>query len=141
MNEDKVFFDTNVLVYCFDRKDVRKQVVAHELVLESGAAGQGKISYQVHQEFASVAIRILKDRKAARRMIGGFEQLACGLATVGYSETLFTRALGLWDQWALSWYDSLIVAAALEGNCAVLYTEDMQHGIEIDGMRIVNPFL
>jgi predicted nucleic acid-binding protein len=141
MNEDKVFFDTNVLVYCFDRKDWRKQVVAHESVLECGAAGRGTISYQVHQEFASVAIRILKDRKAARRMIGGFEQLACGLATIGYSEKLFNRALGLWDQYALSWYDSLIVAAALESSCAILYTEDMQHGMEIDGMRIVNPFL
>jgi predicted nucleic acid-binding protein len=140
MNDDKAFFDTNILIYCFDLKDARKREGAHSLVLEYGALERGAISYQVHQEFASVAIRMLRDTISVRRMLSGFEQLAFGLVTVGFSERIYHRAIDLWDEYSLSWYDALIVAAALEGRCGILYTEDMQHGLEIDGMRIVNPF-
>lgn len=141
MNGDRAFFDSNILIYCFDRQDHRKREVAHGLVLEKGTAGMGVISYQVHQEFASVSIRRLKEPVKVRRMLEGFEHLAIGLETLGFTEVLFRRAIRLWERYSLSWYDSLIVAAALEGRCEVLFSEDLQHGLEIDGMRIVNPFL
>jgi predicted nucleic acid-binding protein len=141
MNGDRAFFDSNILIYCFDRQDDRKREVAHSLVLEKGATGAGVISYQVHQEFASVSIRRLKEPAKVRRMLEGFEHLAFGLETLPFTEVLFRQAVRLWERYSLAWYDSLIVAAALEGRCEVLFSEDLQHGLEIDGMRIVNPFL
>lgn len=140
MSGDRAFFDTNILVYCFDQDDARKREVAHNLVLEQGAIELGVISYQVHHEFASVAIRRLKEPPKVRRMLAGFEQLAFGLKTVPFSERLFQRAISLWERHSLAWYDSLILAAAIEARCSVLYSEDLQHGLEVDGTRVVNPF-
>ena len=140
MSDDRVFFDTNILVYCFDQQDERKREVAHALVLEAGAQGQGVVSYQVQQEFTSVTIRKLREASKVRRMLGGYEQLSFGLRTIPSSEGLFRRAMDLWERYSLAWYDSLIIAAALEGRCEVLYSEDLQDGLEVDGMRVVNPF-
>ncbi len=140
MSAGRAFFDTSVLVYCFDQKDARKRLIAHALVLEQGSLEAGVISYQVHQEFTSVAIRLLREVSKVRRILAGFEHLSLGLKTVPPSEKLFQMAIDLWDRYSLAWYDALIVAAALEGRCDVLYSEDLQDGLEIDGLRIVNPF-
>ncbi len=140
MSAGRAFFDTNVLVYCFDQKDARKRLIAHALVLEQGSLEAGVISYQVHQEFTSVAIRLLREAPKVRRILAGFQHLSFGLKTVPPSEKLFQMAIDLWDRYSLAWYDALIVAAALEGRCDVLYSEDLQDGLEIDGLRIVNPF-
>ncbi len=140
MKGDKTFFDTNILVYCFDQKDPRKRGIAHDLVMKQGAVERGVISYQVQQEFMAVAIRLLKEAPKVRRMLSNLEQISFGLHMVGASERLFQDAFELWERHSLSWYDAIIVAAALEGDCGILYTEDMHHGLEIDGLRIVNPF-
>ena len=138
---DRVFFDTNVLVYCFDQKDERKCRTAHSLVLEQGAMERGVISYQVQQEFVSVTIRRLNDPVNVLRMLAGFEQLYFGLQLVHSSEVVLNRAIELWENHSFSWYDTLIVAAALQARCAILYSEDMQDGLEFVGLRIVIPFL
>lgn len=52
----------------------------------------------------------------------------------------YARALALQDRHRFSFYDSLIVAAALEAGCRRLLTEDLQHGQRIEGLRIENPF-
>lgn len=140
MSVARAFFDTSILVYCFDQQDARKRIAAHKLVLEQVSLEAGVISYQVHQEFTSVAIRRLREAPKVRRILAGFEHLCFGLHTVAPSERLFHLAIDLWDRYSLSWYDALIVAAALEGRCDVLYSEDLQDGLEIDGLRIVNPF-
>jgi predicted nucleic acid-binding protein len=54
---------------------------------------------------------------------------------------LFSDALDIRSRHKLSWYDSLIVAAAVEAGCGVLYTEDLRHGMKINGVQIENPFL
>jgi predicted nucleic acid-binding protein len=54
---------------------------------------------------------------------------------------LFREALTIYKRHKLSWYDSLIMAAAVEAGCSVIYTEDMHHGAKIGGVRIENPFL
>ena len=56
------------------------------------------------------------------------------------SAGLYTQALELKARWKFSFYDSLIVAAALEAGCKRLYSEDLQHGQRIQGLRIENPF-
>jgi len=66
--------------------------------------------------------------------------LAGPLHIVHSSNALFTRAYQLWSRFQFQWYDSLIVAAGVEAGCDVLYSEDLQDGLDIDDMRIVNPF-
>ena len=63
------------------------------------------------------------------------------LLAVNSSQTLYGEAIRLTRRYLLSWYDSLIVAAALEAECGVLYSEDLQHGQKIGNLRVENPFL
>ncbi len=62
------------------------------------------------------------------------------LLAVHSSPALYMEALRIEAKHRFAWYDSLIVAAALEGQCETLYSEDLQHGREIEGLRIENPF-
>ncbi len=63
------------------------------------------------------------------------------LLAIHSSQALYGEALQLSTKFSLSWYDSLIVAAALEGQCEILYSEDLQHGQQFGDLRVDNPFL
>jgi len=63
------------------------------------------------------------------------------LLAVHSSPAIYFEALRISTKHKLAWYDSLIVAAALEGHCEILYSEDLQHRQEIEGLRIENPFV
>jgi len=63
------------------------------------------------------------------------------LLSVHSSPAIYVEALRISAKHKFAWYDSLIVAAALEGGCDVLYSEELQHGREIEGLRIENPFV
>ncbi len=140
MSGSRVFFDTSFLVSCFDGVDQRKRSIARELVMEAGAAARGVISYQVRQEFVAVAIRKIQGKQEVGQCLEGMSFLAIGLHTVHSSDLLLQRAVSLWEAHPFSWYDSLIVAAALQARCAYLFSEDLPHGLAIDGMRIIDPF-
>jgi predicted nucleic acid-binding protein len=70
--------------------------------------------------------------------LGSFEP--SGFGGVLRNSDAQTQAWLIEDRWQFSWWDSLIVAAALVQNCRTLLTEDLQDGLEIDGLRVVNPF-
>ncbi|HEY1657927.1 MAG TPA: PIN domain-containing protein [Candidatus Sulfotelmatobacter sp.] len=131
---DKVFFDTNVLVYAVVQSDPRTQE-AEELVTRGGI-----VSVQVLNEFARVALAKLRmpwiEVHEALELIQVFcpEPLPLTLIT-------HRGALVIAEKYRLGIFDSLIVASALEANCTILYSEDMRDGQVIDGrMRIRNPF-
>ena len=63
------------------------------------------------------------------------------LLKVPFSEALAFRAISVREKHSIPWYDSLILAAAIEGECKILYSEDFQHGRKIEGVKILNPFL
>ena len=133
MNKGKPFFDTNVIVYAF-QAGVPKQQAALNLL----AAG-GITSVQVLNEFASVARRKLGFDWAE---IEGAVAAICVLLpdpTPLRLQTLLL-ALKMAERYGASFYDALVIATALEGNCAVLYTEDLQDGQRIEEMEIRNPF-
>ena len=137
---DKFFLDTNIFAYTFDSAAPRKSKVASELMLRAVATRQGIVSYQVVQEFFNVAIR----RFAVPLTTAECEQYLTTvfrpLLAVNSSTALYFEALQLRAKHQLQWYDSLIVAAAMEANCAILYTEDLQNGREFGGLRVQNPF-
>ena len=137
MNGDS-FLDTNIFVYSLDETDARKHRIATELIDRLVEDQTGCISYQIVQETMNVMIRKLD--ATPERVQRVLDDTLEPLWQVYPSLDLYKRGLGLQARYGFSFYDSLIVAAALEADCDRLYTEDMQHGQGIDGLTIENPF-
>jgi predicted nucleic acid-binding protein len=136
----RFFLDTNIFIYVFDTKAPSKARKAARLIRQAVDTGEGIVSYQVVQEFMNVALR----RFAQPMTVAEAEQYLITvfrpLLGVHSSPALYLEALRIAGAHRLAWYDSLIVAAALEANCDTLYSEDFQHGQEIERLRIENPF-
>ncbi len=133
--KDNIFFDSNISLYLLSDND-RKKEIAKELMLLNFV-----ISTQVISENISVINK--KFKLLSKIEVDAHLRLLIKNATITiiYLSTLNT-ALFIKEKYQLQWYDSLIVAAALEANCTILYTEDMQHGLIIEGkLSIINPFI
>ncbi len=133
------FFDTNVLVYAFDEGEPEKRAVALALIEEHLVDGDGVISVQVLQEFYSAVRREpqpLSNEVAATavRRLAGFSPLSEDVGMV-------LKAVRRTQVMSISLWDALIVEAALKAGADRLFTEDLQHGQVIEGMRVENPFL
>ncbi len=137
----KAFLDTNVFVYEVDSKAPKaKRRIAHDLIRDALKQRRSVVSYQVIQEFLNVVTGKFSssiNTADAQQYVNTVFQ---PLIVVQSSIELFSAALGIHARHQISWYDSLIVAAASEASCSVLYTEDLQHGAKINGLRIENPF-
>lgn len=134
------FIDTNVFIYQLEALDERKSAIAEQLIRDGIANGTACISFQVIQETLNVVLRkaaIPLDREAARSYL---ETVLAPLFRVPATVDLYQRALDVQGRYRYSFYDSLIVAAALVAGCKRLYSEDLQHGQQIDGLTIHNPF-
>lgn len=131
---DNVFFDTNVLVYTIGQHDARTPTA--EALLARG----GLMSVQVLNELASVAHRKLHMSWPEVTEALGAIRVLCPSPIPITAET-HDAALRLAEQHGFQIYDALIIATALEADCATLYTEDLQSGQVIDGrLTIHNPF-
>ena len=128
----EVFFDTNVLLYLLSADSAKADTA------EALAADGGVISVQVLNEFASVGLRKLAMPLGEVREVLSTIRAVCEVLPIDI-ET-HDLALELVERYQLGMYDALIVAAALQANCAVLYTEDLQHGQKFGGLSIRNPF-
>lgn len=139
--KDRFFLDTNIFVYSFDKTAPVKLKRASDLIQEGVATATGVVSYQIVQEFFNVALR----RFATPMTVSEAEQYLATvflpMLAVHSSRALYSEALRLNARASLSWYDSLIVAAAVQAECAILYSEDLQHGRRFGGLRVENPFL
>jgi predicted nucleic acid-binding protein len=137
----RVFLDTNIFVYSFDQSAPRKAATAERLIREAIASHKGVVSYQVIQEFFNVALRRfarpLQTYEAEKYLGTVFRPLL----VVHSSAALYSEALRMQGRCGLSWYDSLIVAAAAQSGCDVLLTEDLQDGRSFGSVRISNPFV
>ena len=137
----RLFLDTNIIVYAFDLSFPKKSKIARRLITDGAADKQAIISYQVVHEFINVALRgfrlaIVKSDLESFVLTALFPMMA-----ISSSPSLVIEALRLHGQNQLSWYDALIVAAALQGGCKVLYSEDLQHGRRYGDLVVQNPFL
>jgi len=138
---DKFFLDTNILIYTFDSREPAKQQRANELVIRALKTRQGIISFQVVQEFLNAARRKFASVLSSLDVQTYLVQVLTPLCQVFSSIDLYVRALEIAERWQYSFYDSLIIATALQANCQILYSEDLQHGQVIQGLTIINPFL
>lgn len=137
--EMRSFFDTNVLVYLFDADAPDKQARAREILKQETAEGRALVSTQVLQEFYVTVTRKLAvplEPDIASRAV---RDLAA-LPLVQVDSLLILSAIRRSQRDQLSFWDALIVEAALSGGAVQLYTEDLQHHRIIEGMRIENPF-
>ena len=127
------FFDTNILVYAFAADDPRC-ARAEELIGEGGV-----ISVQVLSEFTNVTRRKLKwDWKQVEASLAVIQELL-GVARP-LTTDLHGKAVTLARDSKLSFYDALIVAAAMDADCELLCSEDLQDGQRFGGVTIENPF-
>jgi predicted nucleic acid-binding protein len=138
---DRYFLDTNIFVYSLDPVDPRKARIAEDLVTRGVGSRLGVISYQVVQEFMNVSLRQFQVTMTATELELYFFKVLLPMMTIPSSSGLFLEALRLKTTDQIAWYDSLIIAAALQGDCEVLYSEDMQHGRRFGDLVIQNPFL
>lgn len=135
----KVFVDTKVLVYAFDAGEPTKQAIAQAAIAEYGERGALVLSTQVLQEFFVATTRKLADKLPlavayqAVEYFGQFPLVSVDLALILAAITRLRKT-------QLSFWDSLIVEAALHAGCSTLLTEDMQLGQRLGPLSIHNPF-
>jgi predicted nucleic acid-binding protein len=137
----RFFLDTNIFVYTFDLNAPSKRRNAAQLIRRAADTGEGIVSYQVVQEFFNVALRRFPHPMTVAEAEQYLITVLRPLLAVNSSPSLYLDALRIADKHRLSWYDSLIVAAACKGQCSTLYSEDLSHGQKIESIRIENPFL
>ena len=136
---EQVFVDTNVLVYQLDVREPDKQAQARVWLDRLWSTRSGRISSQVLQELYVTLTRKLEpglEREAAQKVV----RALWAWQPVLIDERAFTVAWSIQDRFGLSWWDSLIVAAARLAGCSHLLTEDLQHDQDFEGLRVVNPF-
>jgi predicted nucleic acid-binding protein len=135
----RFFLDTNIFAYTFDVKAPARARAA-QLIRRAVDTGEGIASYQVVQEFFKVALRRFSQpmsvAEAEQYLITVFRPLLA----VHSSAAIYIEALRIAGKYRFAWYDALILAAALESQCKTLYSDDFQHGREIESVRIENPF-
>lgn len=135
------FIDTNVFIYLFDETDERKRNIAEQLIQSALETRSACISHQVVQETLNVVTRKLPFPMSTENAQRFLEQILIPLWRIMPSPALYRRGLDLQSRYGFSFYDALIIAAALEFGCTRLYTEDLQHGQQIEGLLIENPFV
>ncbi len=138
---DKFFLDTNIFVYSFDRGAVAKARRAAQLIRSALNTQKGIISYQVVQEFFNVALQRFAQPMKLDEAEQYYSTTLRPLLGIHSSQALYLEALQFQSRYRLSWYDSLIVAAAIQAQCQILMTEDLQHGQKFADLRVENPFL
>lgn len=132
---DKVFIDTNILIYSISN-DEKKKPKAKEVIL---SYPDSVVSSQVVSEFASICLtKSLLSEDEVQPLLSGFMD---SFEFAPVVESTITKALQVRKAYKYSFWDSLIVAAALENNCTTLFSEDMQDGQTIEkSLKIVNPY-
>jgi predicted nucleic acid-binding protein len=134
------FLDTTILVYTFHESDPRKQELARQLVRVALQSRQVVISTQVVQEFLNVALRRFERPMTVSEAREYLDTVLMPMCRHFPSITFYQQALLLKEETGFSFYDSLIVAAAIESGCHILLSEDLQDGRVVHGTKIVNPF-
>ena len=136
MPAGKVFLDTNILVYAQDQDSPAKRRRSREVIAALAQSGVGVISTQVLQEFYVAVTRKLGVAPlAAKRVLQTFTIFEI----VQTSPDLIERAIDCSVLNTISFWDALIVAAAASSGCAIVYSEDLNPGQTIQGVRVENP--
>ena len=134
----KIFIDTNILVYTLDQKNIEKRDTARKIVKKVVESHQPVISTQVIKEFYVVASNKLKaDPIVVKNIIHNFHNMEI----VNNDLDLIEQAIDISILSQLSFWDSLIIAAAEKANCEYVLSEDLNSGQNYRGIKLLNPFI
>ncbi len=139
MVEDKIFIDTNIIIYAYDVTAGDKHKVAREILIELWESGLGILSTQVLQEFfVNVVQKISKpiSKGLAKDIVKDFLKWD---VIVNDGDSIL-EAIEVCSKYRYSFWDSLIIEAAISGGAATLLSEDLSDGQIINGVTIRNPF-
>lgn len=132
---DKIFLDTNILVYAHsDTEPAKKKIV--ETIIE--ANDRLVISIQVLNEFINVMHK--KRGIPLKTLVAAIRELSENFTVVQITVHTIEQALHIAAQYNYSYFDSLMLSAALEHDCSIIYTEDMHHTHTLHTLKIQNPF-
>jgi len=133
------FVDTNVLMYAFDKSDSPKKRIAQQLINRLMGEDRLRVSTQVLQELFVALTRKVSQRCSSKEALEVLDDVtAWPLMVIDYAA--IRAAVRLAQQAMLSFWDALIVVEAARTGAEVLYTEDLNDGQEILGVRVTNPF-
>jgi predicted nucleic acid-binding protein len=132
------FLDTNILLYAYDLDAPEKRVIALRYVKEGWAAyGESAISVQVLQEMHVNLCKRGVSRSDAALIVRDFTNWP----VVDNTLEILQAALDVQARWKLSLWDSLIITAASASGATELISEDLNHGQDYGGVRVINPFV
>jgi predicted nucleic acid-binding protein len=134
------FFDSNIFIYAFDNSEPVKKTIAIERIEKARSAGSVVLSTQVLHEFYSICTRKLKPALSHEQASSAVTYL-CDFVIMGSNSTTVKTSLELVSQHQISWWDSLILEAAIRANADVLVSENGQHQRQFGKLRIENPFI
>jgi predicted nucleic acid-binding protein len=133
------FFDTNIIVYAYDNHFPDKQQQAQEIIISAVKNGNGVLSTQVLGEFFTVITRKIKMPISVRNARDIIQYM--GSMPVQEIDLLIVkRAIDTLEQYKISYWDSLIIAAAERARCKCILSEDFNAGQKYHGIEITNPF-
>ena len=139
MPGEKVFLDTNIIIYAYDASAGAKHEIAQALLVDLWHSGRGVLSTQVLQEFFVNVIQKIPrpiDLIPAKNIVQDFLKWKV-IVNDGYS---VLEAIDICHKYGFSFWDSLIIEAAVRGDAEILLSEDLSDGQLIEGVTIKNPF-
>ena len=133
------FIDTNIIVYAYDNHFPDKQQRAREIIISAVRSGNGVLSTQVLGEFFTVVTRKIKMPLSVRNARGIIKYMG-NMRVQEIDLLIVERALGTLEQYKISYWDSLIIAAAERAQCKCILSEDLNAKQKYHGIEIINPF-
>ncbi|MCP4234770.1 MAG: PIN domain-containing protein [Aestuariibacter sp.] len=137
---NRVFFDTNILVYAYDTHDQSKQKVAQGLILENIRKGRGWLSTQVFGEFFNVVTRQIPEPLSSAEARDAISDLSI-LSITDMDLELVFRAIDTHKKYGTTYCDSMIIAAAERAKCVIILSEDFNSTQKYHGIAVENPFV
>lgn len=138
---DKFFIDTNIFVYSFDSNNPVKQKISQGMIKKALGDQEGCISSQVIQEFLHVSSKKFNPALSSENCLKYLHTVLSPLCEIFTSIDLYRATIEISERWKYSFYDSMIITAALQTNCGILYSEDLQHNQKVQTLTIINPFI
>lgn len=139
--KDRYFLDTNIILYSFDADNKKKRKTAIDLIQKGLVESRGRVSFQVIQEFINVASKPhILDLKP-EDIIEYIRAVLIPQCDLPPTIDHLVEAIQIKQKFKYSFYDSLIITAAMAQECSILYSEDLHYGHSINGLKIMNPFI
>ena len=139
--KDKYFLDTNIFIYSFDKTNPVKMGKAQSIISQALEKNNGFISTQVIQEFANVATKKFFNPMKIKDLRIYLNEILFPLCSVFPNFELLEKSLEIHERYKYSFYDSLIITAAIISGSNILLSEDLKDKQKIEGITILNPFL